>query len=44
MQNNKFRKSFPTWNEKCELFNRSYSVSDAQYYFQYIIKNMKFQN
>ena len=30
--------SAPTWNEKFELPDGSYSVSDIQYYFKYIIK------
>ena len=31
----------PTWNEKFELLNQSYSVSDIEDYFEPIIKNMK---
>ena len=27
------------WNKKFKLPDRSYSLSDIQYYFQYIIKN-----
>ena len=34
--NNKFKISAPTWND--ELPNESYSVSDRQNYFEYIIK------
>ena len=34
--NNKFRISAPTWNNKFELPDGSYSVSDIQYYFEYI--------
>ena len=30
--------SAPTWNDKFELPNRSYSVSDIQDYFEYIKK------
>ena len=30
--------SVPTWNKKCELHDGSYSVSDIQDYFEYIIK------
>ena len=37
--NNKFKISAPTWNDKSNLPNGSYSVSDIQYYFGYIIKN-----
>ena len=34
--NNKFKISAPTWNDKFELPDRSYSVSDIQDYFEYI--------
>ena len=34
-------KSGPTWNEKCELCDRSYPVLDIQDRFKYIIKSMK---
>ena len=34
--NNKFRISAPTWNDKFELPDGSYSVSDIQDYFEYI--------
>ena len=40
-ENNKFKISAPTWNEKFELPNESYSVSDIQEYFEDIIKNMR---
>ena len=30
--------SAPTWNDEFELQNGSYSVSDIQYYFEYILK------
>ena len=30
--------STPTWNKKFELPDRSYSVSDIQKYFEYILK------
>ena len=33
--NNKFKISAPTWNDKFELPNGSYSVSDIQDYFEY---------
>ena len=35
---NKVKISAPTWNEKLELPDGSYSVSDIQYYFEYILK------
>ena len=37
-KNNKFEISAPTWNEEFELPDGSYSVSDFQNYFEYIIK------
>ena len=37
-KNNKFKISAPTWNQKLELPDRSYSVSDIQDYFEYILK------
>ena len=36
--NNKFIISEPTWNEKFTLPDRSYSISDIQDYFEYILK------
>ena len=36
--NNKFKISAPTWNNKFELSDGSYSVSDIKDYFEYIIK------
>ena len=36
--NNKFKISVLTWNDKFELPDGSYSVSDMQDYFQYILK------
>ena len=36
---NKFKISAPTWNDKFELLDGSYSVSDIQDYFEYILKN-----
>ena len=36
--NNKFKISPPTWNDKFELPDGSYSVSDIQGYFEYILK------
>ena len=35
---NKFKISAPTWNDKFELPNGSYSLSDIQDYFEYILK------
>ena len=35
--NNEFKISAPTWNEKLELLDGSYSVSDIQDYFEYIV-------
>ena len=35
---NKFKISAPTWNDEINLPDGSYSVSDIQYYFEYIIK------
>ena len=37
-KNNKFKMSAPTWNEEFELPDGSYSVSDIQDYFEYILK------
>ena len=37
-KNNEFRMSAPTWNKKFELLDESYSVSDIQKYFGYILK------
>ena len=44
--NNKFKISSPTWNDKFELPDGSYSVSDIQDYFEYILKkhNEKIDN
>ena len=39
--NNKFKISAPTWNDKFELPDGSYSVSNIQDYFEYILKIMK---
>ena len=36
--NNKFEKPAPMWNDKFELLDGSYSVSDIQDYFEYILK------
>ena len=40
-KNNKFKISAPTWNEEFELLDGSYSVSDIQDYFEYVLKNMR---
>ena len=37
-KNNEVKTSAPTWNEKFELPDGSYSVSDIQDYFECIIK------
>ena len=36
--NNKFKISAPTWSEEFKLPDGSYSVSDIQVYFEYILK------
>ena len=36
--NNKFKISAPTWNDEIELPDGSYSISDIQDYFDYILK------
>ena len=36
--NNRFKTSAPTWNDKLELPDGSYSISDIQDYFEYILK------
>ena len=36
--NNKFKISAPTWNEEFTLPHGSYSISDIQDYFKYILK------
>ena len=37
-KNNTFKISAPTWNDKFDLPDESYSVSDIQDYFEYILK------
>ena len=37
-KNDKFKISAPAWNEEFELPDGSYSVSDIQDYFKYILK------
>ena len=39
--NNKSKKYALTWNHEFNLPGGSYSVSDIQDYFEYVIKNMK---
>ena len=39
--NNKFKISAPTSKDEFNLPDGSYSVSDIEDYFEYIIKNMK---
>ena len=39
-KNNKFKILAPTWNEEFELPDGSYSISNIQDYFEYILKNM----
>ena len=36
-KNNKFKLSTPTWDEEFELHDVSYSISDIQDYFEYIL-------
>ena len=36
--NNRFKISAPTWSEEFDLPDRSYSISDIQDYFEYILK------
>ena len=36
--NNKFKISALTWNDKFDLPDRSYSISDIQDYLEYVIK------
>ena len=36
--NNKFKISAPTWNDTFDLLDDSYSISDIQDYFEFIIK------
>ena len=39
--NNKFKISAPTWNDTFDLPNGSYSISDIQDYFEFIIKKQE---
>ena len=36
--NNKFKRSAPTWNETFDLLDGSYNISEIQDYIEYIIK------
>ena len=36
--NNKVKISAPTWNDEFDLLDGSYSISDIQDYFEYIVK------
>ena len=38
---NRFRVSAPIWNDEFDLPDGSYSISDIQDYFEFIIKNTK---
>ena len=40
-KNNELKISSPTWNDEFELHDRSYSVSDIQDYFRYMVKKHK---
>ena len=40
-KNNKFKISAPTSNDTFDLLDVSYSISDIQDYFEFIIKKMK---
>ena len=37
-KNNKFEISAPTWNEEVELTDGSYTTSDIQDYFEYVLR------
>ena len=37
-KNNRFKISAPTWNEEFELPYESYSISDIQSYFEYLLR------
>ena len=36
--NNKFKISAPTWNDNFDLLDGSYSITDIQDYFEFVIK------
>ena len=37
-KNNKFKLSAPTWNEKLELLDGSFSISEIQEFFEHLYK------
>ena len=37
-KNSKFKTSAPAWNKEFELPNGSYTISDIQDYFEYLLK------
>ena len=39
--NNEFKISAPTWNDKFDFLDGSYSIDDIQDYCEFIIKNTK---
>ena len=39
--NNNFKISAPTWSDEFESPDGSYSISDIQYYFEYILKKQR---
>ena len=41
-KNNKFEISAPIWSDEFELPDGSYSISDIQDYFEYILKKQKY--
>ena len=41
-KNNKFKISAPIWSDEFELPDGSYSISDIQDYFEYILKKQKY--
>ena len=43
-KNNKFKISAPTWNDTFDLPDGSYSISDIQDYFEFIIKKTLTEN
>ena len=43
-KNNKFKIWAPTWTEEFDLLDGSYSVSDIQDYFEYILKRHSEKN
>ena len=40
-KNSRFKTSIPTQNENFKLHDESHSVSDIQYYLEYILKNLE---